>query len=432
MPGAFVRTEIDEERAVSSAVISDLGESTKIHVSAEPRLKALSLSIEYPNPYHQNLGLFVRSRLQYIAALADLKVVSPVALLDYSSPNRKWLLGGIPKRRTDVAIEVLHPRWFYPPFGTPANVVCLCLAVLPRILRLRGRFRFQILDAHFGYPDGVVAALLAAVLRIPFIVTLRGNEPFFAETPSRGWCIRWALRRAACVVTVSERLRQFAIGQGVDPARTKVIGNGVDANVFHPRNRHDCRIRHNLPLDAKLVLTAGSLLEAKGHHRVIRAIAELVKHGENACLVIAGDETRGGPGFRRKLVDIVTGLGLESRVHFPGWVSPQSLAELMCAADVFCLASDSEGWPNVIHEAASCGTPVVVTDVGSVPEMIPSERLGLVVPVGDQRRLEQALSTALSRAWDRDSIASWAQSRSWSHVAGEVVAVMREALKCVE
>jgi len=49
----------------------------------------------------------------------------------------------------------------------------------------------------------------------------------------------------------------------------------------------------------------------------------------------------------------------------------------MSAADVFCLASEREGWPNVIHEALACGLPVVATNVGGVPEMIPSDRFGL-------------------------------------------------------
>jgi glycosyltransferase involved in cell wall biosynthesis len=316
----------------------------------------------------------------------------------------------------------------YPPFGTPINILCLFLAVLREARRIDKVSPFDIIDAHFGYPDGVAAALLAGALKKEFVVTLRGSEPVFATSWMRRKRLVWALHRAACVISVSDRLREFATRLGVPPSRTRTIGNGVNANQFYPRDRIHCRVKHKLPQSAKVILSAGALLEAKGHHHVVRALSHLVRHRIDAHLVIAGSETRGGPGFERSLRQVVKEAEMDSRVHFTGWVAPDTLAEFMSAADVFCLASDSEGWPNVVHEAASCGTPVVVTDVGSIPQMIPSEALGIIVPVGDQRKLQDALHVALTREWDRRAIAAWAQSRSWAHVAGEVVDVMREAL----
>jgi glycosyltransferase involved in cell wall biosynthesis len=93
---------------------------------------------------------------------------------------------------------------------------------------------------------------------------------------------------------------------------------------------------------------------------------------------------------------------------------------------VFCLASAREGWPNVVHEAHACGTPVVATNVGGVPEMIPSENFGLVVPPNDPAALHAALKQALSRQWDRGAIAAWGQARSWRQVAAEVLREMEQ------
>ena len=92
----------------------------------------------------------------------------------------------------------------------------------------------------------------------------------------------------------------------------------------------------------------------------------------------------------------------------------------MRAADAFCLASRREGCPNVVLEALACGLPVVATRVGAVPEVVPSERYGVVVPADDAAALAAALERALATEWDRDAIAAWGRSRSWGRVAEEL------------
>jgi glycosyltransferase involved in cell wall biosynthesis len=100
----------------------------------------------------------------------------------------------------------------------------------------------------------------------------------------------------------------------------------------------------------------------------------------------------------------------------------------MAAADLFCLASSREGWPNVVNESLACGLPVVATDVGAIPEMIPSEQYGLIVPPDNAVALQNALREALGRNWDRSAIADWGQSRSWAQVAREVLQEMRQVI----
>jgi glycosyltransferase involved in cell wall biosynthesis len=97
----------------------------------------------------------------------------------------------------------------------------------------------------------------------------------------------------------------------------------------------------------------------------------------------------------------------------------------MCAADVFCLASSTEGWPNVVNEALACGTPVVATDVGAVRQMVAGDAYGYVIAVNDADALASALRAALTRTWDNDGISAWGRLRSWSQVAEEVLAEMR-------
>jgi glycosyltransferase involved in cell wall biosynthesis len=392
----------------------------------EPRI--LSLSTEFPNPTEPGKGLFVFARLRSIAARVPLTVIAPVALFDYANPNNDLLASlKVPGRRLEQGMEILHPRWLYPPKGGWFNAFCLFARLLWPVARLRRRDGYDVIDAHYAHPEGVAAALVGWVLGIPVTVTMRGSELRYRQLKGRIFWIGWALRRASRVIAVSEGLRQLALDLGVDAARTKVIPNGVNVDVFHPRQRESCRRVNGIGDDDLVILCAGDLAELKGHHRVVRAIKTVNDNGVAVKLIIAGGIGRSGR-YAEALRKEVEDLQLHDIVRFAGEVKQAALADLMCAADVFCLASSSEGWPNVVNEALACGTPVVATDVGAVRQMIPSERYGLIVPVHDAGALADALRSALTREWDRGAISAWGSSRSWDDVAEEVLEQMRAAV----
>ncbi len=145
-------------------------------------------------------------------------------------------------------------------------------------------------------------------------------------------------------------------------------------------------------------------------------------------MLMAGGVDPNEPRNGARLERLAAQLKLGDAARFLGEVTPVTLAELMSAADVFCLPSGREGWPNVVHEALGCGTPVVASDCGAVRDMVPSERYGFVIPIGDEAALLEALDKALSRRWDSAAISEWAQSRSWEQVADEALAEIRRAL----
>lgn len=393
-------------------------------------LKVLSLSTLYPNPQHPGAGLFVRSRLQHVArAGAEIVVLSPAALLGYTTGRRFWGASrGIPERQQDGVVEVLHSRWVYPPASGIVAAGCLFGCTWLPVRRLRRRFAFDLIDAHFGHPEGIAAACLAAVFGRPFVVTLRGSEVDHARHRFRRLGLRWALRRAARVIAVSEKLRNFAIEMGAAPETAVTIPNGVDTAIFHGRDREECRRRLGIAPGRRVILSAGHLIELKGHHHIVRAVKKLAERGIDAELRIAGG-AGAAAAYEGEIRAAVLGAGLQDRVHFLGQVAPPALAEWMAAADVFCLASRREGWPNVVHEALSCGTPVVATAVGAIPQMIPRAEYGIVVPPENVTELDAALEQALGTAWDRDAIAAWGGARSWEQVAREVLAEMEAVRK---
>ncbi len=389
-------------------------------------LSILSMATVFPNPREPGLGVFVRERLQGLAKLAKVRVLAPVPMLDYQRGVQGSKLPEIPAMRQDGPLTVYHPRWFYPPGGTPVNVLCLAGRLFGLARQIRREYRYQVVDAHFGYPDGAAAAIVAQLIGAPCMITFRGNEIKFGQQTLRRWCLAWAVKRAGRVVCVSEELRRFAIQLGARADRVKTIPNGIDPNIFHPRDRDAMRRLHEMPANKKIVLSAGELVERKGHHLIVTALRSLVDAGIDAEVWIAGAIGRDGPAYDGVLRDLIARLNLADRVRLLGRVAPPQLAELMCGCDIFCLASNLEGCPNVVNEALGCGAPVVSTEVGAIPEMIPSEQYGLKTPIGDQAGLNEALLKAAQKDWDRERIAVFGQTRSWDTVALEVLEQLRE------
>jgi len=392
-------------------------------------VRILSFSSVYPNPAEPGLGLFVRSRLQSLAKYAEVKVIAPIPVLDYSHPEQKVLLRcKFPSRRQDGPVEVFHPRWVFPPCGTPLNVLFEFSRLLPLLAQLRREFPFDLIDAHFCYPEGCAASLLASTFGVPFTITLRGSETMFDRYRYRRAAMTAAMRRASGVITVSEELRQFAISRGASAEGTRTNPNGIDTDVFHLREIQEMRRLLHLPSGRKLLLSAGELIEAKGHHLVIDGLQKLLARGEDAELLIAGATARGGPRFQEALSRKVCEMGLGDRVRFLGWVDRSRMAELLSAVDLFCLASYTEGWPNVVNEALASGTPVVVTEVGGVSAMVPSADYGTIVPQKNPDAFNEAIFKALHRVWDRAAISQWGRCRCWDTVAREVMESFAHAM----
>jgi glycosyltransferase involved in cell wall biosynthesis len=386
------------------------------------QLRILSLSTVFPNQEDPILGTFVQSRLRNIAALpgVDLRVVAPIPLLDYTNfRHRLFRLGGVPWHSTGGGLDIRHPRWVYPPVVGGLNGLLLGVELLPYLAGLRQSFRFDVIDAHFAHPEGVAACVLAACFGCPFTITLRGNEVVHAQSRWKRKWMRWAFRRASRIFAVSGRLRSFAIANGANPDATLVVPNGVDPAIFHPRDRQEVRRSLGILPTELLVLSAGYLTELKGHHRVVRAVKSARERGLAARVVILG----GGLGdpFADEIRRTIERTQMQAHVTLAGRVGSATVAAWMAAADLFCLASDREGWPNVVHEALASGTPVVATDVGAVPDLIPDARYGVVVARGEQTALDAAVLDSLTHSWDRTAIAAWGMARTWHDVASEVL-----------
>ncbi|MDR3212621.1 MAG: glycosyltransferase family 4 protein [Azoarcus sp.] len=376
------------------------------------------LSSLFPSSVQPNSGLFVRERMFRVARRLPLFVVAPTPWFPYQEWIREYwkkpyFRPGAPEYEEQQGIPVWYPRFLSVP-GVFKNCDgwTMALAAHRRFAAMRHAGHLDLIDAHFGYPDGYAAILIGRRLGVPVTITLRGSEVRLAHDPFLGPKLREALMGATKVFTVCESLRQFAVDLGVPGERAEVIGNGVDAGRFRPRDRNAARAALGVPLDAPVLISVGWLVEGKGYHRVIEVLPELVRRWPGLVYLIVGGGSPAG-NDRAALEAQIERLGLKETVRFLGELPPGDLPGPLSAADVFVLATRSEGWANVFLEAMACGLPVVTTDVGGNREVVSRPELGVVVPFGEPLALEAALDRALSRPWDRAAIRRYAESNSW-------------------
>ncbi|WP_019558801.1 glycosyltransferase [Thioalkalivibrio sp. ALE12] len=384
----------------------------------------------YPNAVQPNLGLFVRERMRRVAGHLDLVVVAPApwfpfqGLLGRLSPHSRPPLP--PRSEQQDGITVYHPRFFCVPGVLKwTDGFFLALGSLRLLRRLRREFRFDLIDAHFVYPDGVAARWLARWLRCPYTITLRGSLTRFAGSALHRRQINRALSAAARVFSVADSLRQDAIAWGQAPGHVQVVGNGADLARFRPEDRAAARQRLGLPQEGRFLVSVGGLTERKGFHRVIATLPELLHTQPDLHLVIAGGATPEGNN-EAELREQVRTLGLEARVWFLGQVAPDDLRFVYSAGDVFVLATRFEGWANVFLEASACGLPIVTTRVGGNAEVVNSDQVGIVVPYGDHDALRGALKEALERDWDRKAILAHARENAWETRIPQLVAAFEQ------
>jgi glycosyltransferase involved in cell wall biosynthesis len=199
--------------------------------------------------------------------------------------------------------------------------------------------------------------------------------------------------------------------------RILVLRNGVDTSLFRPVD--GSRWRGLAAGGVPLLLSVGNLVPLKGHDLVIRALVEL----KNAHLLIAG----GGPE-QRKLEALGKRLGVAARVHFLGVVPHEELAGIYSAADVLVLASEREGWPNVLLEAMACGTPTVAARVGGTPEIITAPQAGVLIDERSARGIATAVKRLLSALPARSEVRAHAQKFSWDDTIAKQVALYHEVV----
>jgi len=394
-------------------------------------MRVLSLSMVFPNSQQPEHGVFVRQRLQHLAELVEVTVVAPVPYFPFATGRMANRPAGVESDRRDGDLEVWHPRfWSVPGLAKGLDGLLYAASVATRVRALHRQQPFDLIDAHFAYPDGHAAVRLGRWLGLPVSITLRGTLPDLMRRPSRRMALRAALERADVILSVSEGLRQDAMRLGIDGDRIAVVANGIDTKRFTPIDRDAARSALDLPRDRPIVLTVGALREVKGHHHLLEALARVRDRVPDVLGVFVGGASV-SDDRSAQLREQSERLGLSGHVRWAGARPHDEIPHWLSAADLFVNASRREGCCNALLEAQACGLPVVATAVGGNPEIVHASELGELVPPGDSAALAEALERVLQRRWSADRIRDAVLDRSWEATARAVLDAWRERVPAV-
>lgn len=269
--------------------------------------------------------------------------------------------------------------------------------------------KIRVVHAHWVIPQGVVGALLKMMfgMRLRLIVTAHGSDLQAKMGGMVGLVRLWVLRRADSVAVVSQAMREQVIASGIDADKVVVAPMGVNTEIFCPS-----------PLvERSGLLFVGRLVEGKGVHHLLDAVASMVQHKPDITLQVVGD----GPA-RKELEARVRKLGIASKVNFLGARSPSDVPAFFQKAEVLVMPSLQEGLGLVAAEALSCLCPVVAFDIPGVRDIVIHGKTGLLATKSDSQALAKAvtelletpgLSTQLASAGREHVLANY----SWPAVA---------------
>ena len=387
-------------------------------------IKILTFSTLFPNTVRPSHGVFVETRLRHLVASGEVsaRVVAPIPWFPSTHPRfgEYAKFAAAPRAEVRFGLAVDHPRYFLPP-KVGMNIAPLLLALsAERVIQrmLAAGEDFDLIDAHYFYPDGVAAVLLGQWFNKPVVITARGTDiNLIPQHALPRKMILWAARRAAGMITVCQALKDALVDLGVPAERIVALRNGVDLKLFQPVNREAERVR--LKMSRRTLLSVGYLIPRKGHDLIIRALPALL----DTDLILAGD----GPD-KAMLIALAAELGVADRVRLVGALPQAELRSYYGAADALALASSREGWANVLLEAMACGTPVVASNVWGTPEVVATPEAGVLMSAYTPQGVATGVDALFARYPAHAATRRYAEQFSWDDTTAGQLQLFRAIL----
>jgi glycosyltransferase involved in cell wall biosynthesis len=354
------------------------GRSQTTNETGSP-LHVLTLTPFYPSEFDDGSGCFVAEPLDVLAKAGVMNTVFAV---------QPVYRGKLHARASGVRAEWLRYLSLPGGFGLPTAGAFVFARIVGQARQLHRSQRIDIIHAHAPLPCGHAAMLLSAELGLPYVVSVHGLDAFSTKQVSGfagEWCRRicqQVYRFSRRVICISEHVRERVLEGTGSSARTSVVYNGVDPELFSPGGEPSS--------GGPIVLSVGNLIPIKGHEVLIRAVASVVPDFPELTLEIIG----GGPEHSR-LRTLAQQLHIGERVHFLGRQPRHQVAVAMRRCAVFALPSRYEGLGCAYLEAMSVGKPVIACRGQGIAEIIQHGSNGFLVGPDNEKELTLALAMLL-------------------------------------
>ena len=391
---------------------------------SQPPLRVLVVTELFPNALAPTFAIYNRLQCAALGRICevDVRAVIPwfpgARLFKDTSPAGRF--ADVPAEEQIDGLRVRHPRFFFvPKIGRPLSPALYAASLWPHIRGLRGRV--DVILGCWAFPDGLAAIILAKLLGVAVAVKVHGSDlNVVPNDRTLRPLLSWGLPHANRLIAVSRPLGERAIELGVPRDRVEVVSNGIDREIFKPQDQAQARRELELDADKRWILYVGRLDPAKGVLDLLEAFQRIAPAHPDLRLALVGD----GPAMEACRQ---AATALEGRIRLAGSRDMPTVARWIAACDVLTLPSWNEGTPNVLLEAFACGRRVVSTNVGGIPDVVSSPRLGEMVAPRDVPALADALARVAYAPYAPEELIA-AAPYSWPESAARLRDVLRDAV----
>jgi glycosyltransferase involved in cell wall biosynthesis len=390
------------------------------------------LTSSYPRYQGDGSAPFVESIAEWMHKLGnDVEVVAPydplvtrtekdgikIHRFHYSLFNKLYIMGHGRALEADVRLN-------------PLAILLLpiyLIAAFMALWRVTGQQKTDVIHVHWVLPNGPVAAFVAMIRDIPFIVSLHGSDIYLAQKNYFfGVLTHWVFSRASGVTACSQELKERALKLGA-PERTLLLAWGADPQRFKPADsRTELRLKFGWG-DDLVIITIGRMVYKKGFDILLRALPYVLEKYPDIKVIIGGDGA-----LLNDLKQLAVNLGIANSVQFPGRISWNQMPDMLATTDIFVLPSvrdksgNVDGLPTVLLEAMACGTAIIASDIGGVPLAIKDNVNGLLVAPGSVEELKQSLIRLIADSILCEKLGSAARNTvetdlNWGNVAQRLI-----------
>ncbi len=373
-------------------------------------MHVLMVAESFPSPAHPYRSTFIGEQVKRLLDHVDrITVLSPTTYVPpFVKISRVARQATLPARYELVKdrCEVLFPRYLKAPgdmclWWTTAQWRRLVSKTVRQLIETRS---VSLIHANKGGLSSWSAIQAARQYGIPCVVTYQGTE---VHTDLVNQQKEWKLSRdsfqfADLNILVSRSLERILKACVQPQGRCEVMLRGVDLKMFFPPKAEDVR--------RPIILFVGRVTEAKGIFDLLEAWRGVVTRCEDAELWIVGPNHKDARFLR-----VIESCGQGKSIKVLGPLPLCKVADLMRQAQALCLPSHGEGTPNCIMEAMACGLPVIATEVGGIPDVVESNRTGMLVQKGDSQGLADALVSLLQDSDRRADMSEAAYAFARAH-----------------